>query len=412
MIQVITGDSQTKEKFKDEKKYFINDFKSPKAFDDFDVNILDLSFSELWENKRDSTSNINMIKDLVHYSKIINNANNTKVLIILPQNISFKYCYYNNRYQEREYLKNLLQLIEKLVSENIYPYCFQMEFETTYTTLKNIKLQADFHFCSSAFEKEKIILTSDKSNKITTVSINDNLYYTTLNIISSKEGLEEFLLKSKIISNHESKVPEWIHEVDILDDKEIKNNIRKIEQIIEEQVTKKEVEINKLKLNDKIKRILYQTDKELQKEVIEVINELLEYEDGDFIDEMEEDYRVKKENITFIIETKGLLRNIKGEDISKTSNHVEMYLDKLEEDEIQENVKGLYIVATQRNKKIEERDRTPDRQVTLARRDNILIIRTEELLKLFEAFRNRKIKTKDIIKFFSEQIGEFKYSEE
>ena len=69
-------------------------------------------------------------------------------------------------------------------------------------------------------------------------------------------------------------------------------------------------------------------------------------------------------------------------------------------------------MATQRNKKIEEREETPDRQVKLAKRNNILIIRTELLLKIFEDFRNKKINTEEIIKLFSEQSGELKYNKE
>ena len=126
--------------------------------------------------------------------------------------------------------------------------------------------------------------------------------------------------------------------------------------------------MQKLNENNKIKSILYQTDKLLQNTVITILNEMLDYEDNFFVDKMEEDYKIKKDEVTFIIETKGLSRNIKGEDISKTSNHVEIYLDELDEKNITENVKGIYIVATQRNKKVEEREETPDRQIKLAKR--------------------------------------------
>ena len=177
-------------------------------------------------------------------------------------------------------------------------------------------------------------------------------------------------------------------------------------------VTYKKIQMQKLNENNKIKSILYQTDKLLQNTVITILNEILDYEDNAFVDKMEEDYKIKKEEVTFIIETKGLSRNIKGEDISKTSNHVEIYLDELDEKNITENVKGIYIAATQRNKKVEEREETPDRQIKLAKRNNILIIRTEELLKVFEDFRNKKINTEEIIKLFSEQSGELKYNKE
>ena len=37
---------------------------------------------------------------------------------------------------------------------------------------------------------------------------------------------------------------------------------------------------------------------------------------------------------------------------------------------------------------------------------------TEELLKVFEDFRNKKINTEEIIKLFNEQSGELKYNKE
>ena len=125
---------------------------------------------------------------------------------------------------------------------------------------------------------------------------------------------------------------------------------------------------------------------------------------------MEEDFRINKDDVTFIIETKGLSRNIKGTDVNKTFNHVLMYEEKIEQCNSQENVKGIFIVATQREKEIEEREETPDRQIKIAERNNILIIRTETLLKLYEQFKRKEMNTEDIIKIFKEQKGELKIS--
>ena len=130
---------------------------------------------------------------------------------------------------------------------------------------------------------------------------------------------------------------------------------------------------------------------------------------------MEEDFRICKGENTFLIETKGLLRNVNGNDINKTDGHVQIYIDKLEEegkDQDKEKVKGIFIVANQRNRRIEERDKLPERQITLAKKYNILIIRTEQLLKLYEDFINKNIKTQEIIELFRTKIGEFKYDKE
>ena len=89
-----------------------------------------------------------------------------------------------------------------------------------------------------------------------------------------------------------------------------------------------------------------------------------------------------------------------------------MYEEKMEGTENKENIKGIFIAVTQRDKSIQEREETPDRQIKIAERNNILIIRTEQLLEIFEDYRNKKINTQEIIKLFSEQIGELKYSKE
>ena len=408
MIQIITANKEFGNLFENDSNYIINTIKNPRAFDEFDINILDLSFDLLWLYRGNSPESINIIDDLKHYKNIIRNANNSKILVILPQNVNYNYCYSNGKYQYKCELKNLLNLVQSLLVDNIYDYYFQLEFETTQTQFKHNIVKADFHFQNGMFEKEDIVLNSDGANKATTIRVKDNLFYTTLDITESKKVLQEFLVKAQMIEEKMNEIPEWIEKINILDDEKIKSNIQEIEKEITEKKNKKEIEIEKLNKNNKVKRILYETDKKLQEEVIEILNEMLDYKDNNFVDEMEEDYRIKKKNVTFIIETKGLSRNIKGEDISKTLNHVEMYEDKIEENNIKENVKGIYIVATQRNKMIEEREKTPDRQLKLAERNNILIIRTEILLKLYEKFKNGKIKTREIIELLINQTGELK----
>ena len=412
MIQIITGNNQVINNFKNDNKYTISDFKSPKAFDDFELNILDLGFENLWRYEGRTIGGIRMINDLKHYNTIISNSNNTKILVIIPQNIVYRYHYANEKYYSQEYLKNMLNLIEQLFLKNIYPYDFQLEFETTYTSFESIKVKADFHFDINCFNDDEIILVSDNSKKLTTIKVKENLYYTTLDLMCSKEAMERFIEKLKTDEDEVENIPEWAKTINILDDVSLKEKVNDINNKIRNLEDEKQIQMQKLYENNKIKSILYQTDKILQNTVITILNEMLDYEDNTFVDKMEEDYKIKKEEVTFIIETKGLLGNIKGEYISKTSNHVEIYLDELDEKKIIEKVKGIFIVTTQRDKKPEEREKTPERQIKLAARNNILIIRTEELLKVFEDFRDKKINTKEIIKLFNEKSGELKYNKE
>lgn len=420
MIQIITGDNNYNNIYREFSRiteYTLSDFKRPKVFEDFELNVLDLSFQDLWKSTHGDSNEIYMIKDLKHYHTMLKNNKDTKILVVLPQNITIKYYWvWSGKYIKSEDLKNLTDFISKIVYENVYNYWFRLNFGENSINLNKLKITADFYFDEKEIEKEQKILESDKSNKLTTIKVDENIYFTTLNLMKSKEILEAFLEKTNILNkSNEEKEPEWFKDIKILDDVNIENEVSKIEEEITKLQKKKENKLIKLEENKEIKSVLYQTDKKLQTIIIKMLNEMLEYEDKEFIDEMEEDYRICKGENTFLIETKGLLRNIKGTDISKTDNHVQRYIDKLEEegkDQDKEKVKGIFIVANQRNKKIEEREKLPTRQIELAEDYNILIIRTEQLLKLYEDFRNKKIKTQEIIELFKTQIGEFKYNKE
>ena len=420
MIQIITGNARNKnihKKFEENTEYTVSDFKKPKVFEDFELNVLDLSFQDLWTSIQGDSNEIYMIKDLKHYHTMLKNNKGTKILVVLPQNITLKYYWgWSGKYINSEDLKNLTDFISKIVYENVYNYWFRLNFGCNSINLSRLEITADFYFDEEEIEEEQKILKSDRSNKLTTIRAEENIYFTTLNLMKSREVLEAFLEKTNILNkSNEEKEPEWFNDIKILDDVDIENEVSQIEEEITKLQKKKENKLIKLEENKEIKSVLYQTGKKLQKIAIKMLDEMLEYEDKEFIDEMEEDYRIFKGENTFLIETKGLLRNVNGNDISKTDCHVQIYIDKLEEegkDHDKKKVKGIFIVANQRNRKIEERDKIPERQIKLAERNGILIIRTEQLLKLYEDFRNKKIKTQEIIELFKTQIGEFKYNKE
>ena len=419
MIQLITENNNLKEQAKNNSEFKVNCLKNIESMDEYDINIIDLNSENLWYNKEGNQESINEINDLKHLKNTIENSLSAKMLIILPQNLNYFWHKYNNKYLNEEQLKNEVKLIKKIINENIYCFPFDLYYEKSITQIGDKRISSDFCFNNKQIVDTKWtickvteILSSNKSKKINTIKVDDKIYITSLNINENIDLIIEFLKYIKIYNANEEIIPKWIKDINILNDIEIKKQLIQIEENI------LKLEQNKVHIkeaiheNNKINSILYETDKKLQTKIIEILNEMLDYNDDNFIDEMEEDFRIKKENITFIVETKGLKRNIAGTDVSKTFNHVLMYEEKLQEIGEKENVKGIFIVATQRDRCLQEREKTPDRQISIAERNNILIIRTEELLKLFEAFRNKKIKTEKIIKLFNEQIGEFKYGEE
>lgn len=117
---------------------------------------------------------------------------------------------------------------------------------------------------------------------------------TLLNINENIDLIIEFMKHIKIYNENEEIVPIWIKDINILNDIEIKKQLNQIdEEILQLEQNKMHIKevINE---NNKIKSILYETDKKLQNKVIEILNEILDYSDENFVDEMEEDFRIKK----------------------------------------------------------------------------------------------------------------------
>ena len=148
MIQIITGDynyNNIYSEFRETKEYTVSEFKKPGVFDDFKLNVLDLSFSELWTSKNQVINEINMIKDLKHYHTMFENNKDTKILVVLPQNITFKYYWsWSEKYIESEDLKNLTDFISKIVYQNVYEYSFKLNLGCNSINLNRLDITADF----------------------------------------------------------------------------------------------------------------------------------------------------------------------------------------------------------------------------------------------------------------------------
>ena len=270
MIQIITGNARNKnihKKFEENTEYTVSDFKKPKVFEDFELNVLDLSFQDLWTSIQGDSNEIYMIKDLKHYHTMLKNNKGTKILVVLPQNITLKYYWgWSGKYINSEDLKNLTDFISKIVYENVYNYWFRLNFGCNSINLSRLEITADFYFDEEEIEEEQKILKSDRSNKLTTIRAEENIYFTTLNLMKSREVLEAFLEKTNILNkSNEEKEPEWFNDIKILDDVNIENEVSQIEEEITKLQKKKENQLIKLDENKEIKSVLYQTGNKLQK---------------------------------------------------------------------------------------------------------------------------------------------------
>ena len=85
-VQLVTLDLEMGSKFTVSK---ISDFSSPKSFDTFDVNIIDLRSEKIYQDYESNGYNINYLDDFHAINKIIIDSKKTKFLFIYPGDIKF-----------------------------------------------------------------------------------------------------------------------------------------------------------------------------------------------------------------------------------------------------------------------------------------------------------------------------------
>ncbi|NCD03800.1 MAG: hypothetical protein EOM00_12575 [Clostridia bacterium] len=371
----------------------LSEISAPRSLDEFDVNIIDLSSEYIWRY-HDRQMKIDYESEFNDLNRMIEESCSSKIVIILPQNIRYKNSYGANGNGSKDYLisKEIKELIGYSFEEWIgyivqIPSCMLM-YENTVTKIKGFEYEAAFHFSNEYVYDPNCVLThSNLSNKNTTINMRD-VYLTTLKI-DSYDKLVNYLNCIGVIQLEEP-VPEWILAVSMFDDELQKGIVVEQENIISECNEKIVIAKDKLSLNMKYKSILYTNGDELVAVVFEILEKLLNCDLSTFIDEKKEDFLIKLEDITFIGEIKGVTSNIKSEHISQLDVHFQGYMDKLSEENEQENVKAILIMDHQRTQDIVNRQPVHVNQIRLAERNGSLIVETSALLKLFEYWLNHK----------------------
>lgn len=411
MIQIISLNDRLKSIFLENKDIKVTTFSDYQSFDMYDINIINLNSAEIWRCNDSQISGLNIKDDLIPLKQSIKSSN-TKTIIVMPLNHTFNYnkLYYKDNFGSCKKLKNLNLLITKILKDYICDEILEYTYDKCKTTINGFIFNADFYF--SNINKEQILLVSDSGNKTNTY-INGNIVITTINLFdfesreSAYEKLTSFIKTIYKLENEES-LPDWLNEINFFDDKIYIDKIEIAKKEIEK--LKKEISDNQLKLekNNIIKGILYKTGNELNEEIINILEDILK-EHNDFDDIYEEDYKFISDNITFIVETKGLNNEVSGQNVTDAFSHLTIYEDKLEKENKEEKTKCLFFVASERKKNIKDRKKINSRQETIAKRNNTLIIDTPTLLNLYDDFLNNKISKDEIIEIFKEQFGVIDY---
>lgn len=412
MIQIITYDINKYKDFSD-KIYKISKLGEIQALDDFEICVIDLTNGYLWNYNGDQPISVNCYKDLLTIKEAIINSNSTKIIIVLPQNekISYNQTYEWNGNTKNYYYVSSIQLkdnkanLMKIINDNL----FRLEkigvtFEKTKTSIENKNMDADFNFINYKSEQFEALTFSQNSNKVTTIN-KDKIFITTLKILDDNEKLKLFIENYCKEKQEKEETPEWINDIKFFNDEQLnqdkENNLTKINELKQSNI-KIDKELEK---NLEYKSILYTNGDELVEVVMSILDELLDYDSSKFVDEKREDFLIKKEDITFIGEIKGVSSAIANKNVSQLDVHVQGYLDNLQEEGTEEKVKGLLIINHQRNKPLGERQEVHEHQVNLAKRNGSLIIETKTLLKIFEKYKLGKISKEKCKKLFEDNVG-------
>lgn len=402
-IQIITDRT-----LQSENSITISKYSKPMALDDFDINIIDLSTEALWYyNKNYDIGLINSYSDLHSIKKMVSTTKKAKIIYVYPQNFNYHYDYsrLEYSYQNVMELKQMITITdcktnmgkyipnESVISETIY--------EPTKTKIGDIEYDADFHF------PDKIgiecISKSLRSEKVTTIKYNNNLYFTTLDVCKTIDDIKNFV--NNLFENENiATLPEWVKEYNFGSDKNTKELLKNKEN----EMVKLQNEINKaekiLEENNKYKSILCSNGDKLVEVVFEMLEKLLDYDLSQFKDEKKEDFLVEKDNVIFIGEIKGVSSNVKSEHVSQLDVHYNKYKDEHEIID-DDNICALLIINPFRDNSLENREPINKEQISLAIRNKSLIVETKTLLKIFEMFNNNILSTKNIIDILKSKAG-------
>lgn len=381
-------------------------FSSPDTLDSYDINIIDLTGEYVWRNNDGNISNINIAKDLKNLSIMIGNSNKSTFIYLYPQNLYFRYSFNRENYLYKKELKNMLNNVCDILYETVGIPKMKLEFQNNKTNIKGILIDSSFHFASNTFY-ESIIKANDSD--LTVAKKKENEIYTTLNI-DNTEKLFSFLSFVGLYQNTNN-APEWIKEIPILNEIDIEKGITSKQQDIvrlKSEITNSEKE---LQIINKYKSILYESGDILENVVREMLSNMTGYDLSGFVDEKHEDFLIKLDDITFIGEIKGRDTNVRDSFLSQLEENYCLYIEKLEDEGKSENVKQILIIDYEIRKPVFERNPINQKQIDKAIRNNQLIIDSYSFLKLFEYFKQGKLNSKQIVKYFSDKIGLFNISE-
>ena len=377
--------------------FTVNKLSSLESFDDYDISIVDLSDSDIWRNNGSSEGSINCINDIYTLGHQVNSTKN-KVIIILPQNITYRYYLTNGKYRYSYRLKDDNHIISFILETILYRGCpYSVIYNKTRSNIQGKLISCDFTFNTIGIGKEQIIVSAIAGTAITLIR-HANSYLTTLHIVTEEDVLN---LISEIGLNKqvEEEIPEWFDFIEFFNDKELNNALQeKNEKIDSLQKEKEEIE-KEIDENNFYKGILYKNGQGLVDIVNQMLKDIFGYDYENFVDRKEEDFRFEYNGIHYIGEIKGISSNVKRTNISQTANHRDYFMEIDGNEKLKTN--AIAIINRQRQMTPSDREKVSNDIEEYARKNDVLLILAEDFLRLYEQFKKDEITTEGIVDMFN-----------
>ena len=367
----------------------VNTFSSPKSFDMFDVNIIDLRAGLIYVNgeNNNSFSSIDCINDFLTMNNMIINSRKSKFLFIYPRNVEFITRSYYEEYQTP--IKDIASQVSALFSRLNKELDLDFYFERTDTKLSDtVRISADFYFPEQ--DDFEVLLQSIDSDKVTCCK-KDNLFLTTLDILTDEE-LQLFLEKIGLKATSDTEAPDWMNKVMLFDDAEQSKNIEENEVQIkccQESIAESK---DKLSQNSRFKSILYTSGDELVDVVKDIFSKIFDVDFSGFKDKKKEDFTFTFKNKIFIGEIKGVNQNIKTTNLAQLDLHFTNFIEERADDLDENNIHKLLVMNHQKDKDLKDRIPVDQQQIDMAKNKyESLIIETVELLEMYDKFTREEM---------------------
>lgn len=389
-----------------EKGITVNHFDAFDAFDQYDVTVICLQDSSLWQSNHRKNDISIYQNDLSTVVQAMEAARSCRILILLPQNETYHYDWISPfgerpRYSKAVHLKDMLSGL-KTIMQGLFPSEMNLVVGASVTNVGDCALKADFSLVPGIDLVFPVTLTSE-ANTFTMLSSN-KVAYSTLEVSNTME-LTTLVYAAFPANEEEAHFPDWLDQIEFLDEAEIKEDIEQANNQImslEESVEAK----NRILGNyNKIKSILCSNGDALQETVVEILREILA-DDLEFIDDHKEDYRYEDGNRIFLFEVKGSRRGLRRQHISDAFHHVQKAKDDLEEFDDPRDVKGCLIFSEFIEIPPNERNPYAEDTIAIARQLDVTLISAMTFLRVYERFKEECLTGDEFLQMVLECKGE------